>query len=234
MRCMVIGANLQRGRAWLEAIEDQGEGWRCAFLPDASATAASGMEAVILMPGARRVLDELVRLRPPEPPYVICDAWQHPRADGSFPLAYVRAMTDRLAAWELASRLPGLCADVVPGYTCQARELLHCLGVRPRLRAMNFLPDMLALAAAHPALLQDMDGRLYALVARRHGLNAPQVERSLRLAVESTWNHAPLASLDGYFGQSVDPERGKPTNREFVARMAEHLLRDDDRVQQAL
>ena len=73
------------------------------------------------------------------------------------------------------------------------------------------------------ALLCDLNGRLYPLCARRHGLNAALVERRLRLALESTWSRAKLAALERFFGHSVDPEKGKPTNKEFLWQMAERL-----------
>ena len=50
------------------------------------------------------------------------------------------------------------------------------------------------------------------------------MERSLRLCVESVWTSGQLRSLERFFGHSVDPERGKPTNREFIA-----MLEEEDR-----
>ena len=83
---------------------------------------------------------------------------------------------------------------------------------------------MLALCTLHPALLQDVSLYLYPLVARRYGLTPAAVERSLRLLVESTWSRVPLSALERFFGHSVDPERGKPTNREFLAQLQQRLV----------
>ena len=128
-----------------------------------------------------------------------------------------------LRQWRQAGRIPLGAALLLDAHTCRAREALHLLGMPEKLRARDFLPDMLALCAVHPPLTEALTASLYPLIARRHGLNPARVERSLRLAVESTWDRAPLAGLEAIFGQSVDPERGKPTNREFLRRMSSML-----------
>ena len=82
---------------------------------------------------------------------------------------------------------------------------------------------MAALTVVHPPLLNDLQHGLYLLIGRKYGLFAAAVERSLRLCVESTWMHGRIDALERFFGSSVDPERGKPTNREFLCRVAERL-----------
>ena len=67
------------------------------------------------------------------------------------------------------------------------------------------------------------DPGLYPLIARRHGLTPAAVERSLRLCIEATWTRGDLAAIDRFFGSSVDPDRGKPTNREFICRVQERV-----------
>lgn len=236
MQCLAVGTDARRGQAWVEALENQGDVWRCQCLHEAVASLARGTEVLVLLPGpgAQRLMDELARTPPVEPPFIICDGWAHPRADGCCAPEEGAALVARLTAWECGGRLPGLCATLLPELTCLARALLRSLGMRPQLRAMAFLPDMLALATAHPALLQDLAGRLYPLSARRFGLSVPQVERRLRLAVESTWNRAALAELERFFGHSVDPERGKPTNKEFLCRLSERLLLAEERCGRAI
>jgi two-component system response regulator (stage 0 sporulation protein A) len=49
------------------------------------------------------------------------------------------------------------------------------------------------------------------------------VERCIRHAIESTWSRGDMAALERLFGLSIDPDRGKPTNREFLAMIAQHL-----------
>ncbi|MBQ7850307.1 MAG: sporulation initiation factor Spo0A C-terminal domain-containing protein, partial [Clostridia bacterium] len=129
----------------------------------------------------------------------------------------------QLAAWRLSGQLPVLSRLRQGKAEALARGLLHALGVPEKLRAWVFLPDMVALTAVHPPLMDDLAHRLYPLIARRHQMTPAAVERSLRLCVESTWSQGELARLERFFGSSVDPDRGKPTNREFLFRLQERV-----------
>ena len=100
---------------------------------------------------------------------------------------------------------------------------LTALGMPRTLRAWAFLPEMAALTVVHPSLLTDVTHGLYPLMARRAQLTPCAVERRLRLAIESTWNRGDYDAIARFFGQSVDPERGKPTNREFLCQLQERL-----------
>jgi two-component system response regulator (stage 0 sporulation protein A) len=119
--------------------------------------------------------------------------------------------------------LPALSAVHLVRAETLAAALLRTLGMPHRLRAWDFLPDMLALTVVHPPLLNDLTHGLYPLLARRCGMSAAAVERSLRLCVESIWSRGSIDAQERFFGHSVDPERGKPTNREFLCRMQERL-----------
>ena len=89
--------------------------------------------------------------------------------------------------------------------------------------AAAFLLEMAALTVVHPPLLTDVTHGLYPLMAHRAQLTPCAVERRLRLAIESTWNRGDYDAIARFFGQSVDPERGKPTNREFLCQLQERL-----------
>ena len=78
---------------------------------------------------------------------------------------------------------------------------------------------MIAVTVVHPPLLEDLQHGLYPMMARQHCMTAAGVERSLRLCVESTWMHGSLPALERFFGNDIDPEKGKPTNRVFLRRM---------------
>lgn len=100
----------------------------------------------------------------------------------------------QLPAWFSVLRLPALAAAHLPECTELARQLLT-----------------------------DVTHGLYPLMAHRAQLTPCAVERRLRLAIESTWNRGDYDAIARFFGQSVDPERGKPTNREFLCQLQERL-----------
>ena len=212
MEWLVVGPGGALAQRWLEAIEDADERWRCRIIFPGEALPRC--DEVILLPGCGRVQ------LPFPPPYVF---GAHPLADGMCSLREAAGLPGILRQWRQAGHIPLGAALLLASYTCQAREALQRLGMPAKLRAWDFLPDMLALCTVHPPLTEALTSSLYPLIARRHGMNPTRVERSLRLAIESTWDRAPLEGLEACFGQSVDPERGKPTNREFLQRMSSML-----------
>lgn len=205
MRCVILALTPSQGERWLVTVESQDEGWQCQVClsaADAYHTLQEAYAEVCLLcpcPEADRLVRMLGQRPLLSPPWVI-------RAGESLP----------------AGLPPGILASM-ERLTCLARGLLHALTASRSLRAAEFLPDMAALAAAHPPLLDNLHARLYPLVARRHGMTPAAVERSLRTLVEVTWSHGDLAALERFFGHSIDPERGKPTNKEFLCRLQERL-----------
>lgn len=205
MRCAILALTHQQGLRWLEWVEDQDEAWQgTVYLDAASAYTAlcHGYHEVCLLcpcPEASSLAHRLEERPPAAPPWVI-----H-------------------AGDALPHGLPPAVAQCLPQLTCLSRALLRALTVQPTLRAWTFLPDMAALTVAHPPLLEDLKGRLYPLIGHRHGLSPAAVERNLRTLVESTWDRGNLEALERFFGHSVDPEKGKPTNKEFLYRVQERL-----------
>lgn len=219
MNVIVLAPMIETARRWQYAVEDLGDIWCC--LPVTSAEAAlpllSEAEVLLVLPGGDgEVLLRAMEKRPPiAPPYVLGGP------DG--PLPAVEELPGLLADWRRAGRLPVLCSHHLPLAVEMAAALLRTLGVPRRLRAWDFLPGMIALAVVHPPLLEDLQHGLYPLTARQHGMTAAGVERSLRLCVESTWMHGSLPALERFFGDDIDPEKGKPTNRTFLRRMQQQV-----------
>ena len=224
MECIILtGSRQHQSLRW--QLEDQGPDWRCTSAATAEQARALLTErnihlAVLTACPASAALMRLLRARPLlAPPYLLGDGF--PAADGLLPEP--ATLPSLLQAWKLTGRLPALQALRLPEATALARGMLHALGVPPRLRAWDFLPEMAGLTAVHPPLLTDMAHGLYPLIARRYGMTPGAVERSLRLCVESTWSRGDLTALERFFGSSVDPDRGKPTNREFLCRVQERV-----------
>ncbi len=234
MRLITFGMAAGEADAYRIAIENLGESWRAdhaAAVQDAMEHILCGAQAVIL--GGEASSEALIRRLTDEPctapPYIVRTGAPCGLCDLAGCLSPAQ-MADRLTAFDQSARLPALCMLSLPGLTCLARSLIAALSVRTTLRANVFLSDMLALCAAHPPLMDDLSGRLYPLVARRHALRPQTVERSLRLLVESTWSGSRLDVLERFFGHSVDPERGKPTNKEFLAQLQLRLTLADARL----
>lgn len=106
-----------------------------------------------------------------------------------------------------------------------ADALLKRLGVPEALKGRRYMQYAAAQAAAAPQLLFSCQQALYPLLGRRFSAGAAAVEKAVRTAVEHTWLRGNLDAIQALFGFSVDAERGKPTNKEFLSMLAEHVRR---------
>lgn len=224
MECIVLAQGERTGQTIQYAIEDLGENWRCVPVTQAEQAIflmQSGADVLLLQRGGEgdALLKALAERPLLAPPYILGLGMDAP--DGR--LAALTELTELLRSWHGAGRLPSMAECHLPATADIATALLRTMAVPRRLRAWKFLPEMIGLTVVHPPLLRDLRHGLYPLIARRYGMTPAGVERSLRLCVESTWTHGSLAALERFFGSSVDPERGKPTNREFLCRVQERL-----------
>ena len=209
MRVRIVGP-ASAATMWQYQVENLGEDWQCVV---------SGEEILLLLPGREgaSALGEVLARPPVAPPFVLGVG----APDG--PLPPVEALPALVQRWRQEMVLPALTAVHLPRATAVAAALLHRMAVPQRLKAWVFLPRMCALTVVHPPLLTDLQHGLYPLIGKQYGLSAAAVERRLRLCVESAWTHGSLPALERFFGASVDPEKGKPTNREFLCRVQERL-----------
>ena len=224
MECVLFGAASDTRMPSL-LIESMDEKWRCTPVNDPGAAYGLRCDVLVVFPcaGAAELVG-LLRLRPPmQAPYLVMCSQEGEGCD----LMLTRGELSRLPALigerEQQGLLPQLCLARVPLMTELAMGLLKALELRPELTAWRFLPEMAALTAVHPALLDGLSAHLYPLIGSRYGMRPAAVERSLRLAVESAWTRSSIWALERFFGQSIDPEKGKPTNREFLCQVCEHL-----------
>lgn len=228
MNVIVLAPTVAAGLQWQYAVENLGAGWRCTpFTSAEEAWLALEQAAVVLMlagPECDALLAR-VQARPPlAPPYILGGP------DGALPP--VEELPALMTDWRAEGRLPVLHARHMPQAREMAAAFLRAMDIPPRLRAWAFLPEMLALLVTHPPLLKNLRHGLYPLIAGRFGMSAAGVERSLRLCIESTWTHGSLAALERFFGMSVDPEKGKPTNAAFLRRTSALLAEGMQRLLQ--
>ena len=119
--------------------------------------------------------------------------------------------------------LPGLAAASEEKRLAAAETLLDDLGMSTRLLGRRYAAQAAAMSACAPWLLSQMKDGLYPMLAERFAATPAAVERALRTAVESAWLGGNLGAIQRLFGLSVDADRGKPTNAEFLAMLAQHV-----------
>lgn len=143
--------------------------------------------------------------------------------------------------WQVDT-LMRLCSGQTPSEQAQARQALRLLVERSQMPAMDpeYLVRQILLElgtpdhlVGHPfvveAVLMSVENRyyinnvtfgLYPQIAAKFDTTATRVERGIRHLIEVTWLRGDMDTLTRYFGNTIDPARGKPTNGEFIARLA--------------
>lgn len=125
---------------------------------------------------------------------------------------------------ELRSLMTG--ADLTPRHTAPAncetmiRNLLLELGVPTHIKGYSRLVCAIDLMVAEPDLIHAVTTVLYPKVAELFDDTASRVERSIRHAIEVGYDRCDIEVLDKYFGNTVSPRKGKPTNSEFISNAA--------------
>ena len=87
------------------------------------------------------------------------------------------------------------------------------------------LTTALTITAKNPNELNNLKKGLYPKVAREHQTTATRVERNIRSAIEKAWTTCDPAILNFYFGNTIDPHKGKPTNLQFLVILTEVIQR---------
>ena len=99
------------------------------------------------------------------------------------------------------------------------RRVLRELGVPEHLSGHGYLEEAALLCLKEPQYLRRITGGLYPAVADKFRVTASQVDRAIRHAIETAWLRCDARTMNRYFGNTVNPQRGKPMNSEFVARL---------------
>lgn len=105
----------------------------------------------------------------------------------------------------------------------RAAQLLRKLGMRETLRGFDYLSWAAALACEREESLFSIGEQLYRPVAEHLGTTPQNVERLIRHAVESAMDSIGAVGIYGFFGNTIDPTRGKPTNAQMIGMLAQRM-----------
>lgn len=105
-------------------------------------------------------------------------------------------------------------------------EILHQIGVPAHIKGYQFLRGAILLTTQDPEYINAVTKRLYPEIARMNGTTASRVERAIRHAIEVAWDRGDVDTLNSYFGYTIHNLRGKPTNSEFIAMIADRMRLD--------
>ena len=100
------------------------------------------------------------------------------------------------------------------------RRILVELGVPENIKGHSRLVAAICIAIRNPDSLNAITKELYPAVAKEFQDTPSRVERAIRHAIENAWDRCDYDVLRHYFGNTVSPTKGKPTNSEFIARIS--------------
>lgn len=109
-------------------------------------------------------------------------------------------------------------------------KLLHDLGIPSHIKGYQFLRDAVNMLFDDPNMIGGITKELYPELANKYNTTVSRVERSIRHAVEVSWNRGDIDLMEKIFGHSVDIDRAKPTNSEFIVTIADKLRLDFHKV----
>ena len=102
-------------------------------------------------------------------------------------------------------------------------EIIHEIGIPAHIKGYQYLREAIVLTVRDMDIINAVTKVLYPAVAKRFDTTPSRVERAIRHAIEVAWDRGDLETLQKYFGYTVSNIKGKPTNSEFIALIADKL-----------
>ena len=106
----------------------------------------------------------------------------------------------------------------------QVTNIIHEIGVPAHIKGYQYLREAILIAVEDMDVINAVTKILYPEVAHRYNTTPSRVERAIRHAIEVAWDRGDLETLQKFFGYTVSNTKGKPTNSEFIAMIADRLV----------
>ena len=110
-----------------------------------------------------------------------------------------------------------------PDIETQVTKIIHQIGVPAHIKGYQYLRTAILMTVRDSDVINSVTKVLYPSVAKKYATTTSRVERAIRHAIEVAWDRGDVDTLNSYFGYTVQNNRGKPTNSEFIAMIADNL-----------
>ena len=104
--------------------------------------------------------------------------------------------------------------------------MIHDIGVPAHIKGYQYLRDAIILSVEDMDMLNSITKILYPTIAKRNQTTSSRVERAIRHAIEVAWSRGNMDTINDMFGYNINTGKGKPTNSEFVALIADRIRLD--------
>lgn len=111
----------------------------------------------------------------------------------------------------------------------EVTSVIHEIGIPAHIKGYRYLREAILMVVNRVELLGGITKELYPTIARNHNTTPSRVERAIRHAIEVAWSRGNLETINSLFGHTVNRDRGKPTNSEFIAMVADKLRMEHTR-----
>ena len=102
-------------------------------------------------------------------------------------------------------------------------NIIHEVGVPAHIKGYQYLRDAIIMSVGDMEMLNSITKILYPTIAKRHQTTPSRVERAIRHAIEVAWSRGKMDTIEELFGYTVSNGKGKPTNSEFIALIADKI-----------
>lgn len=119
--------------------------------------------------------------------------------------------------------------DIEENLESRVTDMIHEIGIPAHIKGYHYLRDSIMMAIEDMDVLNAITKILYPTVAKKHHTTSSRVERAIRHAIEVAWSRGKIDILDKLFGYTVSNGKGKPTNSEFIALVADTIRLEQKR-----
>lgn len=105
-------------------------------------------------------------------------------------------------------------------------NIIHEIGVPAHIKGYQYLRDGIMMVVNNIEVINQITKQLYPDLAKKYKTTPSRVERAIRHAIEVAWNRGQIETVENIFGYTVNSNKGKPTNSEFIAMIADKLRLD--------
>ncbi len=102
-------------------------------------------------------------------------------------------------------------------------NMIHEIGVPAHIKGYHYLREAIMMSVHDASMISSITKILYPTIAKRFQTTPSRVERAIRHAIEVAWSRGRMETLDTLFGYTIDTGKGKPTNSEFIALIADKI-----------
>lgn len=182
------------------------------------------------------VLEQLIQQQAPRPKIIMLTAFgqenitQHAANLGAdyfllkpFPLEILADRIRQITAKQVQPALRAVSMQPQQNTVWEVTEILHEMGIPAHIKGYQYLREAIMMIIKDVDLLGAVTKELYPSIAARFDTTASRVERAIRHAIEVAWSRGDVESVNRLFGHTISAERGKPTNSEFIAMVADRV-----------